>query len=44
MTSFARAESPNDLLIVVKQSVSATKSRAAEVKAIFLKNKTSLER
>jgi len=42
MTSFARAESPNDLLIVVNKSVSASNVDAAEVKSIFLKNKTSL--
>jgi ABC-type phosphate transport system substrate-binding protein len=38
----ARAESPNDLLIVVNKSVSASNVDAAEVKSIFLKNKTSL--
>jgi ABC-type phosphate transport system substrate-binding protein len=42
MTSSAHAESPNDLLIVVNKSVSASNVDAAEVKAIFLKNKTSL--
>ena len=37
-----RAESPNDLLIVVNKSVSASNVDVAEVKAVFLKNKTSL--
>jgi ABC-type phosphate transport system substrate-binding protein len=37
-----RAESPNDLLIIVNKSVSASNVDAAEVKAVFLKNKTSL--
>jgi ABC-type phosphate transport system substrate-binding protein len=38
----ARAESPNDLLIVVNKSVSASNVDASEVKDIFLKNKTAL--
>ena len=37
-----RAESPNDLLIVVNKSVATDKVDAAEVKAVFLKNKSSL--
>jgi len=38
----ARAESPNDLLIIGNKSLSATSADAAEIKAVFLKSKTAL--
>jgi ABC-type phosphate transport system substrate-binding protein len=40
--SLARAEGPNDLLIVVNKSVSAANADAAEIRSVFLKNKSSL--
>jgi hypothetical protein len=40
--SAARAEGPNDLLIIANKSVSADSAAAGEIKAVFLKAKTSL--
>ena len=42
LTGTARAEGPNDLIIVANKSVSAGTADAAEIKAVFLKSKTSL--
>lgn len=42
LTGMARAEGPNDLLIIGNKSISASNADAAEVKAVFLKSKTSL--
>jgi ABC-type phosphate transport system substrate-binding protein len=41
-SSDARAEGPNDLLIIANKSVSASSADAAEIKAVFLKNKTAI--
>jgi ABC-type phosphate transport system substrate-binding protein len=38
----AKAEGPNDLLIIANKSVSASSTDASEVKAVFLKSKTSI--
>jgi hypothetical protein len=38
----ARAEGPNDLLIIANKSVSASSTDASEIKAVFLKTKTSI--
>ncbi len=38
----ALAESPNDLLVIGNKSVSASSVDAAEIKAVFLKNKASI--
>ncbi len=38
----ARAESPNDLLIVANKGLPADSSDASEIKAVFLKNKTAI--
>lgn len=42
MAGVARAESPNDLLIVASKSLTADSSDASEIKAVFLKNKTAI--
>lgn len=42
VSGVARADGPNDLLIVANKGVAAEKAEPAEVKAVFLKNKSSL--
>lgn len=42
MAGVARAEGPNDLLIVASKSLTADSSDASEIKAVFLKNKTAI--
>ena len=42
LASTARADSPNDLLVIVNKSVSAGNADPSEIRAIFLKTKTSL--